>query len=211
MFTGIIEDMGTVRGLVRKGPDAELTIAPGRMDASGIALGESIAVNGVCLTVKAVSRDSFTIDASAETLSRTSLGTLERGGKVNLERALRAGDRMGGHIVNGHIDGVGRVERIEPLGESKVFWLAVPAGLAKYVVEKGSVAVDGVSLTVNEVRGGRFSVNIIPFTLSETGFGALGVGDVVNIECDIMGKYVERFVEGWQAHKPGLRELMEDE
>jgi riboflavin synthase len=165
-----------------------------RIDAGGIAKGESIAVNGTCLTVTAIEGDTFTVDASRETLSRTSLGKLKAGSTVNLERSLRAGDRMGGHIVSGHVDGLGKVKSRRKRGSSVELRFTAPGRIMKYIVEKGSVAIDGVSLTVNSVEGGEFTVNIIPYTLAETTFGTLRTGSPVNIECDIIGKYVEKFM-----------------
>ncbi len=196
MFTGIVEDTGTVTAIKRRSRESSFTFSVGRIDLNEVSAGESISVNGVCLTVTSLEGDTFTADASRETLSRTGLGKLRVGGRVNLERSLRAGDRMGGHIVSGHVDGVGKVKSKKKRGTSVEFRFAAPDGIMKYIVEKGSVAIDGVSLTVNAVEGGEFTVNIIPYTLSETTFGALRTGNTVNIECDIIGKYVERFTTG---------------
>ena len=194
MFTGIVEDVGRVSGIKRKEMESVLTFEVGKIDIGELELGESIAVNGACLTVTTIGKNVFTVDASHETLSRTNLGKLKKGARVNLERSLRAGGKLGGHIVNGHVDGVGRVESRRKIGDSHVFRFSVPKALSRYIVEKGSVAIDGVSLTVNEVKGKEFTVNIIPYTLEETIFGSLKKGDSVNIECDIIGKYVEKFV-----------------
>lgn len=194
MFTGIVEDMGTVTGIKRRSKESSITFRAGRIGPGGVAKGDSISVNGACLTVTSAEGDTFTVDASRETLSRTSLGKLRVGSRVNLERSLRAGDRMGGHIVSGHVDGVGKVKSKKKRGGSVEFRFTAPARIMKYIVEKGSVAVDGVSLTVNSVEGGEFSVNIIPYTLAETTFGSLRAGSPVNIECDIIGKYVEKFM-----------------
>ena len=196
MFSGIVEDVGVLQALEEKDKGVVLRVGLRKIDAGELVLGESVAVNGVCLTVVSVEDGSFSVDASHETLSRTNLSGLRAGSGVNLERSLRVGDRMGGHIVTGHVDGVGTVQSIAPVGESRVFSFSIPAALAKYVVEKGSVAVDGVSLTVNSVRGTEFSVNIIPYTLRETTFSEFRRGREVNIECDIIGKYVEKMLSG---------------
>ena len=196
MFSGIVEDVGEVRALEKKDKGVLLGIGVRKIDAGDLVLGESVAVNGVCLTVVSVEDGIFSVDASHETLSRTNLSGFRAGGAVNLERSLRVGDRMGGHIVTGHVDGVGVIQSVTPAGESRVFSFSIPASLAKYVVEKGSVAVDGVSLTVNSVKDTEFSVNIIPYTLRETTFSGFRRGREVNIECDIIGKYVEKMLSG---------------
>ncbi len=196
MFTGIVEDIGTVSGVIRRTKESTITIRVGKIDPRELVNGESISVSGACLTVTSVEGDTFTVDASRETLSRTSLGKLKAGHAVNLERSLRAGDRMGGHIVSGHVDGVGKVKSKKKRGSSVEFTFSAPADVLKYIVEKGSVAVNGVSLTVNSAGGDGFTVNIIPFTLAETTFGSLRAGNPVNIECDIIGKYVEKLMTG---------------
>lgn len=196
MFTGIIEDRGTVTEIKRRAKESALTFRAHRIDLREIVMGESIAVNGACLTVTSLEGDTFTVDASRETLSRTSLGKLRVGSMVNLERSLRVGDRMGGHIVSGHVDGVGSVKSKKKRGASVEFRFTAPGQVMKYIVEKGSVAIDGVSLTVNAVEEGEFTVNIIPYTLAETTFGALRAGKPVNIECDMIGKYVEKLMTG---------------
>lgn len=196
MFTGIVEDLGEVKGLKRKTKDVVFTFKVGTINLKKVVLGDSISVNGTCLTVTSLGKKVFTVDASHETLAKTNLGKLEVGKKVNLERALKAGDKLGGHIVNGHVDGVGKVISRTKKGESYEFRFSVPKKLAKYIVEKGSIAIDGVSLTVNAVEANEFIVNIIPFTLKATTFGSLRKGSSVNIECDIVGKYVEKFVLG---------------
>ena len=196
MFSGIVEDIGVLQALEEKDKGVVLRVGVRKIDAGELVPGESVAVNGVCLTVVSVEDGSFSVDASHETLSRTNLSGLRTGSGVNLERSLRVGDRMGGHIVTGHVDGVGAVQSIAPVGESRVFSFSIPAALAKYVVEKGSVAIDGVSLTVNSVKGAEFSVNIIPYTLRETTFSEFRRGREVNIECDIIGKYVEKMLSG---------------
>ena len=196
MFTGIVEDLGTVKNIKRKKNDVVFTFQVGNINLKEVILGDSIAVNGTCLTVTSLGKKTFTVDASKETLAKTNLGKLKVGKTVNLERALKAGDKMGGHMVNGHIDGVGKVKSRAEQGESYEFTFSVPKNLSKYIVEKGSVAIDGVSLTVNAVKGNNFVVNIIPFTQKATTFGQLRKGSSVNIECDIIGKYVEKFLMG---------------
>ena len=194
MFTGIVEDVGQVLSVEKRPRDAVFRIGLNGIPAAEVRKGESVAVNGVCLTAVSVGEGDFSAEASRETLSRTNLSGLRAGSGVNLERSVRAGDRMGGHIVTGHVDGVGVVRSRESVGESVVFSFSIPAGLSKYVVEKGSVAVDGVSLTVNSAAGEEFSVNIIPHTLKETIFSELREDGKVNIECDIIGKYVEKML-----------------
>ena len=208
MFTGIVEDVGKVKEIRTKAKEVVFTIQVKNIDAGEIALGESIAVNGTCLTVISSGRNNFTVEASHETLKRTNLSRLKVGSKVNLERAVKLGARLGGHIVNGHVDGIGKVDSIEKRGKSIEIWFSLPEGLSRYVVEKGSIAVDGVSLTVNAVSGNRFSVNIIPFTQEATIFGELKRGDPVNIECDIIGKYVEKFV-AVKDNKKDMKELLQ--
>jgi riboflavin synthase len=196
MFTGIVEDLGTVKSIKRKKKDVVFTFQVGNIKLNDVVLGDSIAVNGTCLTVTSLGKKTFTVDASHETLAKTNLGKLKVGKTVNLERALKAGDKLGGHFVNGHIDGVGKVKSRAKKGESYEFTFTAPKNLSKYIVEKGSVAIDGVSLTVNFVKGNDFVVNIIPFTQKATTFGSLRKGSSVNIECDIIGKYVEKFLMG---------------
>ena len=156
--------------------------------------GESIAVNGVCLTATAISPRRFSVDISPETLSRTTLGDLKSGSRVNLERALRLADRLGGHLVSGHVDGIGQVVEKRATGQFTVYTITLPPGLERYVIEKGSIAVDGISLTVNSCQEGRFSVAIIPHTAKLTTMGFRGVGDKVNIEVDLIGKYIEKLL-----------------
>ena len=192
MFTGLIEDIGTIRKIEKGEKESRYTVEFNKINSEEIVIGESIAVNGVCLTVVTLDENSFTIDASHETLKKTSLSSLIEGKRVNLERALRADGRFGGHIVTGHIDGTAEVRSITPAGKSVEYSFAVEKGLEKYIITKGSVAVDGISLTVNEVENNIFSVNIIPHTQVETVIGELQISSVVNIECDIIGKYVEK-------------------
>jgi riboflavin synthase len=202
MFTGIITDLGRVRRLRREpGPDGglELTIATG-YDTSHIALGASIACSGVCLTVIAVEPGAFVVQASAETLARSTLSEWEEGSPLNLERALRLGDELGGHLVAGHVDGVAEILERRPEGDSVRFTIEAPRALAPFIASKGSVALDGISLTINEVEGTRFGVNIIPYTLSHTSLGEARPGQRVNLEIDPIARYVVRLLEARGPH-----------
>ena len=192
MFTGIITDVGRVRA-VRSGGDTAFTIATA-YDTEDIAIGASIACAGVCLTVTERGQGWFAVQASAETLSRTTLGRWREGTSVNLERALKVGDELGGHILSGHVDAVAEIVSRRPEGDSVRFVFAVPPPFDKAIAPKGSVALDGVSLTVNEVEGGRFGVNIIPHTQAKTTFGAAQQGDRVNLEIDVLARYVARLL-----------------
>jgi riboflavin synthase len=194
MFTGIIQDLGRVASREMRGVDARLVIATKNLDLSDTAIGDSISVQGVCLTVTALTRDSFTADVSHETLSLTTLGELVAGSPVNLEPALRAGDRLGGHLVSGHVDGVAHVAAMSHDGDSLRVKITVPAELARYIARKGSVTIDGVSLTVNEVEGATFGVNLIPHTQTVTTLGRLAGGTRVNLEVDQMARYAERLL-----------------
>ena len=193
MFTGIIQSIGTIRNYETQGADARISIFGGGLNFSDVVLGDSIAVNGVCLTVVALTSDSFTADVSSETLRCTSgflLGT-----EVNLEKALRLSDRLGGHLVSGHVDGVGSVVRFEKTGESHRLDIDAPASLARYIINKGSVTVNGVSLTVNQVQGDCFMLNLIPHTLEMTTLKFLKTGARVNLEVDMIARYVERLTQ----------------
>lgn len=194
MFTGIIEAVGTLTALEPRGGDVRLSVRCGELDLSGTAIGDSIAVNGCCLTVVGLEGDVFAADVSRESLGLTTLGTLERGSAVNLERALTLSKPLGGHLVTGHVDGIGRVESRTDDGRSVRFRLRAPDGLARYLARKGSVCVDGVSLTVNEIDGPVFGVNIVPHTLTATVFGGYRNGARVNLEVDIVARYLERLV-----------------
>jgi riboflavin synthase len=201
MFTGIVTGLGEVRSLtpLAAGQTMRLVIAtphsPLWPDTASIPVGASIANNGVCLTAVELGPDWFVVDASAETLSKTTLGLWRVGTKVNLERPLRVGDELGGHIVSGHVDGVGKAIAATPDHGSTRWTFDVPADLARFIAPKGSVAINGVSLTVNEVEGTTFGVNIIPHTAQVTNFGTLAVGDAVNIEIDTVARYVARLRE----------------
>ncbi len=196
MFTGIITDIGRVLSVTRAG-DTRIAIATG-YDPDGIDLGASIACDGVCLTVVEAGTQSepfFAVEASAETLSKTNLGLWREGTRVNLERALRVGDELGGHIVSGHVDGTARVVAVRPEGDSTRVVLEAPPALARFLAPKGSVALNGTSLTVNEVEGARFGVNLIPHTKGATTWGAVAEGDRVNLEIDTLARYVARLAE----------------
>jgi riboflavin synthase len=193
MFTGLIEDVGRVGALTRKKGSAILTVET-KLAARAMALGASVAVNGACLTVVKKLKGAFTVDVSPETLARTNLAQLERGNLVNLEQSMRLQERLGGHLVTGHVDGVATVESIRKQGEFIIFDFRLPVRLGAFLVAKGSVAVDGISLTVNECRRDGFSVAIIPFTLRHTNLQARSLGDKVNIETDLIGKYVHSFM-----------------
>jgi riboflavin synthase len=193
MFTGIITDVGRVRRLRRVAGGLDLTIATA-YDPADIALGASIACSGVCLTVVALEPDGFATQASAETLACSTLGDWTQGTPVNLERALKVGDELGGHIVSGHVDGVAQLADRRPDGESMRFTIAAPADLMPYIASKGSVAVDGVSLTINEVLADSFGVNLIPYTLAHTGFGEARPGQRFNLEIDPIARYVARLL-----------------
>jgi riboflavin synthase len=197
MFTGIVTALGTVRAIspLGSGADMRLTITAPWPDTASIPLGASIGCSGCCLTAVEVGADWFAADASAETLSRTTLGRWQTGTRVNLERSLRLGDELGGHLVSGHVDGVGEVLSSAPEYGSTRFVFRVPADLARFIAVKGSVAVDGVSLTVNEVTDDTFGVNVIPHTAVVTGFGTLRPGDAVNLEIDMLARYVARLAE----------------
>ena len=196
MFTGIIESVGRVLATERVGGDLRLRIGFGALDTSGIVLGESIAVSGVCLTVVAFDADGFTADVSKETLSLTTIGELKAGDAVNLERAMRADSRFGGHVVAGHVDGLGRVLSISEDARSQRWRFAAPAKLLRYIAVKGSITVDGVSLTVNAVDDEGFEVNLVPHTVTNTAFSNTAIGDAVNLEVDLIARYVERLLSG---------------
>jgi riboflavin synthase len=194
MFTGIVQDVGQVAVREMRGVDARLVIATKNLDLSDTVIGDSVSVQGVCLTVTALEGASFSADVSHETLSLTTLGELTVGSAVNLEPALRAGDRLGGHLVSGHVDGVAQVSATSRDGDSLRVKVTVPTELARYIARKGSVTVDGVSLTVNEVEGATVGVNLIPHTQVVTTLGRLAPGTRVNLEVDQMARYAERLL-----------------
>lgn len=196
MFTGIVQSMGRVVSCQTQGGDLELAIAAEGLDLSGARVGDSIAVSGVCLTITRLDGDRFVADVSRETLTLATLGTLEAGSTVNLELALKAGDALGGHFVSGHVDGVATLIARRADARSERYEFEAPAALARYIVPKGSVCLDGISLTVNEVSGTRFGINLIPHTQRVTAFGRLAPGGKVNIEVDLIARYLERLSQG---------------
>jgi riboflavin synthase len=200
MFTGLIQCMGRIESLNRRGKETRLSIHP-LVRLERVVKGESIAVNGVCLTVEEFGREFFEVYASAETMSRTNLGALGVGSLANLERALALGDRLGGHMVTGHVDCLACVEEVRPAGESRIFRLSFDERFASQVVEKGSVALDGISLTVNTCRSNELEVNIIPATWGETTISGWKPSAKVNMETDVIGKYVQRMLGPWVEGK----------
>lgn len=203
MFTGIIEDLGSITEISAAGGGRRLTIKT-RLPLSDVLLGDSIAVDGVCLTVVEKSADTFRFDVSAESIARSTLGDRKVGDPVHLERALPLGGRLGGHLVQGHVDATGRIESLSPLGEATRVEFSCPPQVGRYLIEKGSIAVDGVSLTVNEQKDNCFSVVLIPHTLSKTAIVQKGIGGQVNLEVDLIAKYVERLVLPYQGSKIDL-------
>jgi riboflavin synthase len=196
VFTGIVEATGLLASRQPRGPGFRIRV---RAKLGTLVLGESIAVSGACLTVVSASDEGFDADISSETAERTTLGRAPVGARVNLERSLRVGDRMGGHIVTGHVDGIARVERSVPLGEARRVDLSVPAALLRWIAPKGSVTLDGVSLTVNQVSAGGFDVMLIPHTLAVTTLGELAAGSELNLEVDLVARYVARWLEGGEG------------
>ena len=202
MFTGIIQAIGKVASIKDQGGDIRLGIDTGKLDLSDVALGDSIAVNGVCLTAVVLPGNGFVADVSGETLSLTSLGNLKSGSPVNLEKALTLATRLGGHLVSGHVDGLGAVVSRQEDARSVRFIIEAPAELAKYIVHKGSITVDGTSLTVNGVDGARFELNIVLHTLQETIMATYRAGSQVNLEVDLIARYLERLLLGDKAAEP---------
>lgn len=202
MFTGIIQSVGTVAAIENRGGDRRFRLKTGKLDLADVALGDSIAVNGVCLTAVELPGDGFVADVSGETLARTTLGALAAGSRVNLEKALTPSTRLGGHLVSGHVDGVGKVVSRKPDARSVQFRIEAPATLAKYIAEKGSICCDGVSLTVNAVSGAVFDLNIVPHTISETTIDLWQPGVPVNLEVDLIARYLERLLLGDRAADP---------
>jgi riboflavin synthase len=194
MFTGIIQSVGRIARLEPRGGDVRLYVDTADLDLSDVQLGDSIAVSGVCLTAVTLEPRGFGADVSNETLSLTTLGKHKAGDPVNLEKALRLADRLGGHLVSGHVDGVGKVVSVTPDGRSLRWVFEAPASLSRYIAAKGSICIDGTSLTVNEVNGHRFGVNLIPHTVEHTAFKARRPGDAVNLEVDVVARYIERLI-----------------
>ena len=210
LFTGIVQAVGRIQRQDRRGDDMRLWIDAGGLDLSGARLGDSIAVNGVCLTAVELAAGAFAADVSVETLRLTSLGDLGAGDAVNLELALTLQTPLGGHLVSGHVDGLGEVLSRSPAGRSEVWRFRAPKALARYIAAKGSITVDGVSLTVNAVSGGEFEVNLVPHTLQVTRLGQLRPGSRVNLEVDIIARYLERLLTAGGAGDRGVtREFLE--
>lgn len=199
MFTGIIEALGTIESMVDQGESIRLKVGVGKLDMSDVALGDSIATNGVCLTVVDYSPHYYSADVSAETIRLTGFAQYKPGTQVNLEKAMQVSSRFGGHIVSGHVDGVGEVSRIIQHSDYVEIWIDAPDDLAKYIAHKGSITVDGVSLTVNKVNGSEFMLWIIPHTLQETVLGTYKIGTRVNLEVDVIARYLERLMLGDKA------------
>ena len=204
MFTGIIEAIGSVAKLQQLGSDWRLTIDSGKLDLSDVVLGDSIAVNGCCLTVVEMQKNLFGADVSNESMRCTALGQFKGGTPVNLEKAMLASGRLGGHIVSGHVDGVGNLIESSADGASVRLVYEAPKEIAKYIADKGSICIDGTSLTVNEVSGLKFTVNVIPHTQTETIIGDYKVGQRVNLEVDLIARYLERLLQGTDSSEEGL-------
>lgn len=207
MFTGIITAVGKIAQLNRRGDDMRVTIDVGKLDMSDVQLGDSIATNGVCLTVVDFDNHSYSADVSAETLKLTGFGDYQVSSPVNLEKALAVNDRLGGHIVSGHVDGIGTVSRINKHSKYVEIWVKAPDELAKYIAHKGSITTDGVSLTVNEVNGAEFMLWVIPHTLQETVLGHYSVGTKINLEVDLIARYLERLLLGEKAAESSKSDL----
>lgn len=203
MFTGIIQAIGRISSLEDINGDAQVRIEAGKLDLSTVKSGDSISVSGVCLTVTATRETEFSADVSGETLSRTTLGSLSRGDPVNLEKSLTLSTSLGGHLVSGHVDGLGKLVNCRKQGRSMQLRIRSPEELSRYIAEKGSISVDGVSLTVNSASGPEFEVNIVPHTREHTTLGKLEMGSVVNLEVDILARYLERLIQSKQAMKNG--------
>lgn len=206
MFTGIIESVGHVQQITPRSGDVRLTIATAKLDLRDVKLGDSIATNGICLTVIELTGQGFVADVSNETLRRTSLGTWKVGSQVNLEKALMPTSRLGGHIVSGHVDGLGEIVSFQPDARSLQYQVKAPDELAKYISEKGSITVDGISLTVNAIDGATFSLNIVPHTVQETNVGTWKVGSIVNLEVDLLARYLERLLLGEKAAQSSAKQ-----
>ena len=199
MFTGIIEAVGSIVAMESKGSDVSVRVRSGKLDLRDVKLGDSIATNGVCLTVVQLPGDGYIADVSGETIARTGFADYQAGQRVNLEKALMPTSRLGGHLVSGHVDGVGKIVAVKPLGRAIEYWVEAPRELARYIAEKGSITVDGISLTVNSVEGARFRLTIVPHTSGETTVGEWKVGSRVNLEVDVIARYLERLVLGDKA------------
>ncbi|MFH4621648.1 riboflavin synthase [Vibrio furnissii] len=209
MFTGIVEAVGTLTAITPKGEDITISVNAGKLDMSDVKLGDSIATNGVCLTVVAFDSHSYSADLSLETLKKSGFADYKVGDKVNLEKAMLPTTRFGGHIVSGHVDGVGEIVERNQVGRAIEFWVAMPAELSKYVAEKGSMTVDGISLTVNDLRKNAFKLTIVPHTTQETTIDHFQVGRKVNLEVDVLARYLERLLHGREEQPAESRITME--
>ncbi|MGB5444232.1 MAG: riboflavin synthase [Psychromonas sp.] len=199
MFTGIIAAVGKITAIQHNPKDITITVDAGTLDLSDVKLGDSIANNGVCLTVTKLTKNGFAADLSHETLKRSGFAQIKTGFAVNLEKAMQMNDRFGGHIVSGHVDGVGEVTSVTRLGNAVEYWIKAPDELAKYIAEKGSITVDGISLTTNEINGAAFKLTIIPHTIAQTTMVNYKVGTQVNLEVDLIARYLERLMLGDKA------------
>ena len=199
MFTGIVEAIGKVQRIQHHGKDITITMDAGDLDLTDVKLGDSIAHNGVCLTVTKLHSSGFDVDLSVETLNRSGFAAIKVGFAINLEKAMQMSSRFGGHIVSGHVDGVGTITSITKLGNAFEYWIKAPSELAKYIAEKGSITVDGISLTTNELDGANFKLTIIPHTIAKTIMCEYKVGSKVNLEVDVIARYLERLILGEQA------------
>ncbi|MBL4260497.1 riboflavin synthase [Vibrio fluvialis] len=209
MFTGIVEAVGTLTAITPKGEDITISVDAGKLDMGDVKLGDSIATNGVCLTVVEFNSHSYSADLSLETLKKSGFADYKVGDKVNLEKAMLPTTRFGGHIVSGHVDGVGEIVERNPVGRAIELWVAMPAELSKYVAEKGSITVDGISLTVNDLRKNAFKLTIVPHTTQETTIDHFQVGRKVNLEVDVLARYLERLLNGGCDEQPESRITME--
>jgi riboflavin synthase len=209
MFTGIIEAVGTLKAITPKGEDISVTVEVGKLDMGDVKLGDSIATNGVCLTVVDFSENSYQADLSLETLKKTGFAHYNVGDKVNLEKAMLPTTRFGGHIVSGHVDGVGEIVDRQQVGRAVEYWVQMPSEITKYVAEKGSITVDGISLTVNDLRKDAFKLTIVPHTSEETTIDQFQVGRRVNLEVDVMARYMERLLQAQTHSEPESRLTME--
>ncbi|MBC8656997.1 riboflavin synthase [Vibrio parahaemolyticus] len=209
MFTGIVEAVGKLTAITPKGEDITVTVEVSKLDMSDVKLGDSIATNGVCLTVIDFGSNYYSADLSLETLKKTGFANYQVGEKVNLEKAMLPTTRFGGHIVSGHVDGVGEIVERNQVGRAIEFWVAMPAEISKYVAEKGSITVDGISLTVNDLRKNAFKLTIVPHTCEETTIDQFQVGRKVNLEVDVLARYMERLLQGQQEEQPESRITMD--
>lgn len=209
MFTGIVEAVGTLAAIMPKGEDISVTVNVGKLDMADVKLGDSIATNGVCLTVVDFSESSYTADLSLETLKKTGFADYQVGDKVNLEKAMLPTTRFGGHIVSGHVDGVGEIVERNMVGRAIEFWVSMPEEITRYVAEKGSITVDGISLTVNDLRKNAFKLTIVPHTGEETTIADFHVGRKVNLEVDVLARYMERLLNTQRDQQPESHITME--